>query len=364
MMLIRRHDSTLSRTAGAAAAALLLATLAGCHSPKSTFTPRSGPEAGGSTNFVTVAETNRINPAWLKPSPEPFRLGPGDKLEIELLGLAGTRTTTFLCPDGKLYYDLLPGLEVWGLSLAETKALLERELAAYYQRPQISLNLRGVESKRVWVLGRLNKCGVYPLNGPMTILEAISQAGGLYTAPVSGTTAELADLNHSFFIRKGEVLPVNLKRLLRDGDMNQNIYLEPDDFLYLPSSLSTEIYVLGAVNRPAPLGFSDDISLASAISKALGVQPGAYLSHVAIVRGSLSAPQIAIVDFKAIMTGRKPDVRLEPRDIIYVPTSPYQTLDRYAKMITDSFVRVIAANEAGHAAAQSYEGITLTNPIH
>ena len=53
------------------------------------------------------------------------------------------------------------------------------------------------------------------------------------------------------------------------------------------------------------------------------------------------------------MLGKAPDVRLEPRDIVYVPLSPYRTLERYARMITDTFVRTIAANEGGHAASRN-----------
>ncbi len=363
MNLATNPISRLGSLAGLFSVALTLAFVTGCKTTGPTFDPRTTSANAGMTNFVTVGETNRIDPAWLTPPTEPFRLGPGDKIEIEVLGLADSRRTTFVCPDGKIYYDLLPGLDVWGLTLTETKALLERELAAYYRRPQVAVNLREAESKRVWVLGRLNKCGAFPLTGPMTVIEAISQAGGLFTSRFTGSTEELADLNHSFLIRNGEMLPIDFQRLLREGDTSQNIYLRPDDFIYLPSSLSKEVYVLGAVNRPAPLGFVDHMGLIAAIAKALGTQPNAYLSHVAIVRGSLSEPKIAIVDFKAIMTGKQPDVRLEPRDIVYVPYTPYRTLERYAKMITDTFVRTVAANEGGHAASSSFQGIGVSNPI-
>ncbi|MEI7728447.1 MAG: polysaccharide biosynthesis/export family protein [Verrucomicrobiota bacterium] len=353
----------LMKMARASTAVFILALAIGCKTTGPTFDPRSNQAGAEMIKFVSVGETNQIKPEWLMPPKKLFRLGPGDKIEIEVIGMTGSRTTTFICPDGKIYYDLLPGLEVWGLTLPEVKQLLETKLAAYYQHPQVAVNLRGVESKRIWVLGRLNKCGLFPLNGPMTVIEAIAQAGGLFTSRFSGTTEELADLNHSFLIRNGEMLPVNFKRLLREGDTSQNVYLEPDDFLFLPSSLSQEVYVLGAVNRPAPMGFVDNMSLASAIAKALGTQPEAQLSHVAIVRGALAEPKIAIVDFAAIMSGRQPDVRLEPHDIIFVPATPYRTLERYTKMITDTFVRTVAANEGGHAGARSFQGIGVSNQI-
>src|SRR5262249_32014472 len=62
------------------------------------------PPPGGMTK---VALNHQFDPAWLKPSPELFTLGPGDRVEIELLGEAGSRATTVVAPDGKIYFNLL-----------------------------------------------------------------------------------------------------------------------------------------------------------------------------------------------------------------------------------------------------------------
>ena len=151
--------------------------------------PRTGIQAS-----APASQTMRRGPVGNKADTEPFRLGPGDRVDLEVLGRAGSRGSTFVCPDGKIYYDLLPGVDVWGVTLAESKEVLERELAKYNTGPQLSVILTAVESKRVWVVGRLNKSGVYPINGPTTIIEAIARAGGLFTSRFSGTTEELADL--------------------------------------------------------------------------------------------------------------------------------------------------------------------------
>ena len=101
------------------------------------------------------------------------------------------------------------------------------------------------------------------------------------------------------------------------------------------------------------------LELQQEIETALAEDP-----QVAIVRGSLSEPKIAVVDFKAIVTGHAPDVRLEARDVVYVPFSPYRTLERYAKLITDTFVRTVAANEGGRAVDSKYGGVGVSNPIN
>lgn len=313
------------------------------------------------TNLVSV--TNRVAPELLQPPKDPFRLGPGDRIEVEILGELGTRTSVAVGPDGFIYYDLADGLEVWGKTLAEVKSDMEQRLAKYYRQPRVTISLREVKSRRVWVLGRLNNSGVYSLSEPMTVIEAVAKAGGLFVSRMTGTTEELADLEHSFLIRNGEMMPVNFLSLLRKGDTTQNIYLHPDDFLYLPSALSQEVYVLGMVRGPRPLGFTESMTLGTAISKSLGPAPGAFLREVVIVRGALAEPRVALVNFQAIMTGQAPDVLLQPRDIVYVPEKPYKYPEKYAKMAVDTFVRTAAANEGGRAGSKKFESIQPNSPI-
>ena len=315
--------------------------------------------SGARTNvqFETVSSENKIRPEWLQPPTEPFRLGPGDKIEIDLISNPNdTRTLCTVGPDGKVYFYLLPGLDVWGLTLEEARAKIESELKRYIrEHPQVSVTLRTVESKRVWLMGRFQAPGVYPMPVPMTLLEAISGAGG--TANFSGTTEitqianseELADLRRSFVVRKGQMLPIDFQKLMKEGDLSQNIYLQPDDFVYLPPMTAREVYVMGAVQAPRAVPYRDRLSLIDAVSNSGGPAYNAYLSHVAIVRGSLTDPKIAIVDYKSIVHGNATDVVLEPGDIVYVPLSPYRILKRYYDLIQTTFVSSVAINEGSRA---------------
>jgi protein involved in polysaccharide export with SLBB domain len=317
---------------------------------------RIGLAAVGAAALNTVNFTNHVDPAWLQPPDKLFTLGPGDKLEIELIGEPLSRTATVVGPDGKIYFELLSGIDVWGLTIAQARAQMEGELAKYVRRPpQISLVLRGVESKRIWVLGCVQAPGLYVMAAPMTLLEAISMAGGAMSLTsfrdqaAAGLNVELADLRHSFVIRQGKLLPVDFHRLYDEGDLSQNIYLQPDDFIYFPSATAGDVYVLGAVTQPQPVPYSENLTVAGAIASSFGTIKGAYLHHVAVVRGSMSQPQITIVDYKAVLRGEAPDLALQPRDIVYVPFSPYRYLQHYAEVILNSFVSASAIN-AGSAA--------------
>ena len=325
--------------------------------------PASPPAPGIAEVQLVTPETPPLDPALLQRPDNDFTLGPGDQLEIELLGDPTTHEQTRVGPDGKIYFYILPGLDVWGLTLSQARDLIEQDLQKYVrEHQQVAITLRGIQSKRIWLLGRFNSPGVYAMTGPTTLLEAISLAGGPSTASAyatfanvtsagldAGATAEAADFRRSFVMRQGRLLPVDFDRLLHEGDMSQNIYLQPDDFIYLPSAMNEEVHVLGAVAQPRAVNFSSHLSLVQAIANAGGSIKDAYLSNVAIVRGSLATPQIAVVDYKAVVQGEAQDVELQPNDIVYVPFTPYRTLERYANLILDTFVRTVGINEGALA---------------
>jgi len=196
----------------------------------------------------------------------------------------------------------------------------------------------------------------------MTLLEAIAVAHGpasagagaalassSVTISLSSVPEEAADLRRSFLIRQGKFIPVDFQRLLKEGDMTQNLYLEPDDLVYLPSASARNVYVLGAVTNPKAVPFVEPLTLIATVASAGGTLQNAYLSHVAIVRGSLTQPQISIVDYKAVVRGKAPDILLAPHDIVYVPFAPYRILTRYVDLILQTFVRTVGANEGARA---------------
>jgi polysaccharide biosynthesis/export protein len=325
--------------------------LSGCAHLGPRFDPRAANAEGGLA-FETLGQ-GALPAEWRRPPAGAFRLGPGDKVEIEILQVEGTRQDCVVMPDGFIYFHTLGALKAGGMSLPELKARIVAGLKEFYRSPQVAITLRGVSSQRVWVLGRVNTPGLYPIENPMTVLEAISRAGGLASSRFSGTTEELADLRHSFLVRGGVFTPVDFYKLLREGDLSQNIYLQNGDYIYLPSALSQEVYVLGAVKQPKAIGFSDQITLVSAVAGARGLLPNAYVQRIVIVRGSLSQPSVATVNLNEIMSGKQPDVALQPRDIVWIPNSPWERLEQYTTSIINNFVRTVAANEGGRAANET-----------
>jgi polysaccharide biosynthesis/export protein len=307
-----------------------------------------------------------------------YRLGPGDVLDIEVLGDVNTQATSVVGPDGKIYFYLLPGIDVWGLTLPRAREMIVQGMQKLVREQQpVSVSLRKSESQRIWLLGRLNKPGIYSMAGPMTLLEALSEAGGPAPAgafasmsgPIGVNSArggadEAADLRRAFIIRDGRMLRVDFSRLLREGDMSQNVYLHPNDFIYMPSATIGNVHVLGAVESPRAIEHVNGLSLLQAVSQAGGThRKYAHLSQVAIVRGSLAQPEVAVVDLRSIILGRAPDIALQPQDIVYIPQEPYRVLTRYVDLILDTFVRTVGVNEGARAVDGRAQPLGVTVPL-
>jgi protein involved in polysaccharide export with SLBB domain len=327
---------------------LVALTLSGCSTP-----PRP-PATPVAASLVAAPEPPRLDPKLLQLPPDEFTLGPGDRLEIEFIGDTTTRSTAEVGPDGKIYFNLLPGIDVWGMTLSQARSLITARSAQFMREtPNVALTLQAVASKRVWVLGSVNQPGIYPMSGPMTLLAGLAEAGGPTTAeegvtPLASRSVS-ADLRRSFVLRRGQILPVDFERLVRQGDFSQNIYLLPGDFVYLPAATAQTVHVLGAVSVPGAVYSGDGITLIQTIASAGGTIKDAYVTHVAIVRGSLTKPSISIVDYNAVLKGTAPDVVLEPHDIVYIPYTPYRTVGRYVDLILRTFVQTVGVNEGAHA---------------
>lgn len=315
-------------------------------------------------DFETIdAEGNSFDPNWLKPNPNAYRLGVGDQVQIEILGIGGSLATTFIMPDGNVYYDLAGGVRADGLTVFELGERLTEVLKRDYASPKVNVTLQEVRSRRAWVLGRVGRPGLYPLSQPTTLLEAIAMAGGLFTSRFSGSTEELADLGSSFVLRKGQVMPVNFFKLLKEGDMTQNIYLRDGDYVYLPSALSQSVNILGAVNLPQAVGFKDQISLISAIARAKGPTPSAQLHNVKIIRNTHAEPRVATVNVSDILSGKARNIQLRSHDIVWIPERPTQKLRDYFWIIMNAAASTIAIREGANSVENASGSPTQVIPI-
>src|ERR1043166_9410381 len=177
---------------------------------------------------------------------EHLTLGPGDVLNFSLLDAPElTRPQVVVGPDGRVSYLQAQDLVATGLTIDELRARFDKELEKDYRTPHTIITPASYRSKKYYVLGAVVNKGVFPLDRPTTIIEAIARAGGLETGLFERNTVELADLQRSFLVRNGQRMTVDFERLFQRGDLSQNVPLEPDDYLHFASANDNEIYGTG-----------------------------------------------------------------------------------------------------------------------
>jgi protein involved in polysaccharide export with SLBB domain/capsular polysaccharide biosynthesis protein len=285
-------------------------------------------------SFSGAAQIKRA--AWQ----ERLTLGPGDAMDISLYGQPDmTRTNIFVGPDGRISYLQVQGLEAKGLTIDELRGKLDEELIKYFTTARTIIIPTAFVSKKYYVLGKVVSKGAYPLDRPLTIVEAVARAQGLETGLYERHTVEMADLSRSFLIRNGTRQQVDLEKLFLEGDLAQNIAIEPDDFLFFGAASSREIYVLGQVNNPGPLGFVPNATVMTAITDRGGFTERAYRGKVLVIRGSLYKPERFVVDTKDILNAATNDFKLETKDIIYVSQRPWVRAEELADEAMQSFIQ-------------------------
>jgi protein involved in polysaccharide export with SLBB domain/capsular polysaccharide biosynthesis protein len=275
-------------------------------------------------------------------------LGPGDLLNLSVFGQPElTQEQVPVGPDGRISYLEAQNVMANGLTIDEFRAALNSELGKFRSAPEVIVVPAEYNSKKYYVLGAVVKKGAFTLNRPITIIEAISQADGLETGVIDHNQVMLADLSRSFIARQGKHLPVDFEKLFLEGDLSQNIALEPDDYIYFPSGEQQQIYVLGEVRFPGPLTFNPHTSTLEAIAVRGGFSDRAWQTKLLVIRGSLDHPQTFIVNAADVLSAKTADFQLQPRDIVYVSSRPWLRAEDLLDDAATSFVQAAVITATG-----------------
>ena len=304
-----------------------------------------------------TAETNSVWESFSGSSSTPmvadwqkrFTIGPGDIFNFRIYGRTDSiRTYVPVGPDGRISFLEAQSLPVAGLTVDEMRERLDAELGKYYRNARTIVTPMEWRSKKYYLLGAVVDRGAYSLDRPLTIIEAVARARGIGTGLYEHNTVELADMKHAFIVRKNQRLPVDFDALFNHGDLSQNILVEPADYIYFPSGTVNEIYLLGAVANPGPLGLTAENTLLGVLTVRGGFLPTAFRERVLVVRGSLQNPQKFVVNAAAILAGRQKDFILQPKDIIYVSEKPWEPMENLLKLAINSYVQAFTTATVGN----------------
>ncbi|MBI4576948.1 MAG: polysaccharide export protein [Planctomycetes bacterium] len=175
---------------------------------------------------------------WDAPADRPVTpvvLGPGDRIQVSVWREEELLRDLVVRPDGRISYPLVGDLKVAGLTIPETRKLLQRLLEEYLRRPQVTVTLERPASLRVRALGEVARPGDYPWHEADTLLALLARAGDL--VPHTAYRSDLRVLR-GLDGERPEALRVDLHRILR-GEA-PDLPLEPGDVVYVPSHPITD----------------------------------------------------------------------------------------------------------------------------
>jgi polysaccharide export outer membrane protein len=172
--------------------------------------------------------SNRVAPQAATSDPN-YVIGPSDTLNIDIWKEPDISRTVPVRPDGKISLPLLNDVQAVGQTPMQLAAVITEKLSKYVTLPQVTVIVTAINSQRVYVLGEVARTGAYPMLPNMTVLQALSSAGGFSVyAKQSGVYVLRVENGHQL------KFPFNYKDVVSGKKPEQNIVLKPGDTIVVP----------------------------------------------------------------------------------------------------------------------------------
>jgi polysaccharide export outer membrane protein len=266
-----------------------------------------------------------------------YRIGPNDLLGIKIFGVEDLDQVVRVGSSGLISIPYLGRVFVAGLTGGEVEDRIGKNLAAkeLVRDPQVTVFIQEYNSQPIHVLGAVNQPGQYMLTHHLSVVDAISMAGGL----------DREKAGKYILVRRGKglfdpatsergseakaVFRIDLKALLDEGNVSQDISLRGGDVIQVPVRKAEVYYVIGEVTRPGAFEISpngdDELLAARAVGWAGGPSKTAKLRDSVVLRYADGKREEIPLDLRAILQGGAADISIQPNDIIFVPGSKVKT---------------------------------------
>ena len=254
-----------------------------------------------------------------------YHVGIGDVLKVEVLGEPDFSGSMEVNTNGAITLKLVGDVKVAGLTLSEIKDKLVDILGKDYLRnPKIKVEIVGYKSKKIVILGEVQKPGEYYLkHDNVSILDVISMSGGL-----SDKAADIAIIfrkNIKKETKNFDKIEINIRDLLMGKSNPGDILVLPGDIVNFPSkredSASYQVYIEGKVRSPGVYDYHKGMTVFELCLKAGGFLPFSAENRAQIIRQKDGKVIKIKVNIKKIKQGKIPDVELKPGDKVIIPGS-------------------------------------------
>ena len=198
-------------------------------------TPAPAPPAQGGTKPPAVqaqapagAQAQTVPTTGIQPPPG-YIIGARDVLSVIFWRDKDMSADVSVRPDGMISLPLINEVKAEGLTPDQLRDQIAQRAARYIADPTVSIVVREINSRQVFITGEVNKPGAYSLMMPTSVMQLISLAGGL---------REYAKTKDIVILRtesgKQTAIPFNYKDVMNRKKLTQNILLQPGDTVIVP----------------------------------------------------------------------------------------------------------------------------------
>jgi len=239
-------------------------------------------------------------------------IGPRDVIEVKVFQDQNLYTKATVNDDGRISMPLIGKVNVSGLTPTEAETRIKGMLEKYINKPDVSVTVLEADSKPISVIGAVTRPGRIGITGNITLIQAITQAGGL-----AGGYGRTLYVLRSAANGLTEQIAIDIDDLMVNGNPDLNLPLRPNDVINVPIDAAINIYVLGEVMHPGSVQFrrSQTPTLLQVLAAAGGPTDRAS-KRVILKRVVAGVEKTFRYDFKKIIDGRQNDVVLLDGDRI------------------------------------------------
>jgi polysaccharide export outer membrane protein len=249
----------------------------------------------------------------------------GDLVEsVQRIGqLVGYRVT-----EGQIYLPDLPPVQVEGLTLQQAQEKIENLYREQIKDVNIFISYKDRILRKVELAGLVQIPSI-PVDGRLRLFEALSIA----KVPTN------ANLFKSYVVRDNSLLPVDLNKLIKEGDMKQNVVMRGGDKVYIADPSASTLMVLGEVCKERVVDVPDgSMTLRKAIAEAGGILPSGDRSYIQVIRGNILHPKIYTLHWEHVIRLPNDSMLLIPGDIVYVAARPLSEWNRFVNDLLPTFI--------------------------
>jgi polysaccharide export outer membrane protein len=192
---------------------------------KQELGPVTTPTAEEAAEAAKAPPSKTVVPTAAPVDPKTFEIGPEDILLIRVWRENELTSGVQVRPDGKITMPLIGELTAAGLTPEQLKEKVVEALSEYINKPEVTVTVQSVQSRKYFITGEVNRPGAYPLIVPVTVLEALTNSGGF---------KEFANTKKIKVLRKGKILKFNYNDVVNGKNMQQNIAVENGDYIVVP----------------------------------------------------------------------------------------------------------------------------------